>query len=54
MELIQIWELDTALTEAKKEGEADLEGIAAPILRGNFRTASHSKSESRLDFLPEN
>jgi hypothetical protein len=34
-----IWKLDAALNSAEAEGEADLEGVAAPFLRGLLRYA---------------
>ena len=34
-----IWKLDAALTLAESEGETDLEGVAAPFLRGLLRYA---------------
>ena len=37
--LAQIWKLDIALTDAENEGNLDLEGVAAPILKGNLRSA---------------
>ncbi len=37
--LTQIWKLDTALREAEAAGETDLDGVAAPILKGNLRSA---------------
>ncbi len=37
--LSAIWRLDAALTLAESEGETDLEGVAAPFLRGLLRYA---------------
>lgn len=37
--LAQVWTLERALREASKEGEFDLEGVAAPILGDNLRCA---------------
>jgi len=37
--LTQIWKLDKALREAEAAGENDLDGVAAPILKGNLRSA---------------
>lgn len=37
--LAAIWELDSLLTVAEAEGEPDLEGVAAPFLRGLLRYA---------------
>lgn len=37
--LERIWQLDAALTLAESEGETDLEGVAAPFLRGLLRYA---------------
>jgi hypothetical protein len=37
--LARIWKLDAALTLAQSEGETDLEGVAAPFLRGLLRYA---------------
>lgn len=37
--LAQIWRLQKALREAEEEGEIDLEGVAAPILGDNLRSA---------------
>lgn len=37
--LARIWKLDAALNLAQSEGETDLEGVAAPFLRGLLRYA---------------
>jgi len=37
--LTMIWKLDAALTFADNDGETDLEGVAAPILRSHLRSA---------------
>lgn len=37
--LTRIWQLEAALTKAENEGETDLEGVAAPILKRNLRSA---------------
>ena len=37
--LTQIWKLNSALQEAEDAGEPDLDGVAAPILKGNLRSA---------------
>ena len=37
--LTLIWKLDAALNLAKGDGVTDLEGVAAPFLRGLFRCA---------------
>ena len=47
--LIQIWKLDRALTAAENEGETDLEGVAAPILRGSLRYAPTAPQNRKHD-----
>lgn len=47
--LTQIWQLDTALTEAETAGEEDLEGIAAPILQDNLRSAPIALQNRKYD-----
>jgi hypothetical protein len=37
--LTMIWKLDAAITLAENDGEANLEGVAAAILRGHLRSA---------------
>ena len=44
-----IWKLDAALTLAESEGETDLEGVAAPILRGYLRSAPVAPQNRKHD-----
>jgi hypothetical protein len=37
--LALVWKLDTALRQAEAEGETDLEGVAAPIMGADLRSA---------------
>jgi hypothetical protein len=47
--LAQIWILDNALIAAESEGETDLEGLAAPILRRNLRSAPIAPQNRKHD-----
>lgn len=47
--LKMIWKLDAALTLAESEGETDLEGVAAPILRGYLRSAPVAPQNRKHD-----
>ena len=47
--LAQIWKLDSALKAAESEGESDLEGVAAPILRRNLRSAPIAPQNRKHD-----
>ena len=47
--LKMIWKLDAALTLAESEGETDLEGVAAPILRGHLRSAPVAPQNRKHD-----
>lgn len=44
-----IWKLDAALTVAENEGESNLEGVAAPILRGHLRSAPVAPQNRKHD-----
>lgn len=47
--LTMIWKLDAALTLADNDGETDMEGVAAPILRGHRRSAPVSPQNRKHD-----
>jgi len=46
-----IWRLDSALNQAEADGEADLEGVARPILQGQFRYAPMALQNRKHDAL---
>ena len=47
--LTMIWKLDAALTFADNDGETDLEGVAAPILRSHLRSAPVAPQNRKHD-----
>jgi len=47
--LTMIWKLDAALTLADTDGKTDLEGVAAPILRGHRRSAPVAPQNRKHD-----
>ena len=47
--LKMIWKLDAALIVAENEGITDLEGVAAPILRGHLRSAPVAPQNRKHD-----
>ena len=46
-----IWKLDSALNQAEADGEADLEGVARPILQGQLRYAPMALQNRKHDAL---
>ena len=47
--LKMIWKLDAALIVAENDGITDLEGVAAPILRGHLRSAPVAPQNQKHD-----